>query len=234
MKKASFIISIILLLSFLQRSNAAEDGILLDDVPNNSYLSKLHLQSRVYLNSIILLPETSFDEKSAGEMIKRIDHLPTSILKKMVIENIKIRLFEGSLTDLPTANHLKGETPRGYKNLAITWDDVPGAGGSRVVLVKIGHSQKGMGHGSVNLELHELAHTLDKMIYNGVRFNNDFKKIWKNEVTNVFGQTPYFQLYPEEYFAECFAMFYLEENTNKRLQKLAPQTYQFIKQLNEQ
>ena len=46
-----------------------------------------------------------------------------------------------------------------------TWDDVPGMGGSHTVFVKIGASDKGNGHGSVNLELHELAHSVDHIVY---------------------------------------------------------------------
>ena len=76
-----------------------------------------------------------------------------------------IKLFTGKLTDNPTASHLSGMIPRGYVNNT-TWDDVPGLGGSKTVLVKIGASHKGNGHSSVNLELHELAHSIDNYVFN--------------------------------------------------------------------
>lgn len=231
MKRTSFIISFALLLLFIQRSEAANDGVLLKDVPSSSLLAQLPLQSKEYLNTIILLPHTPFNEREAGEMIKRIDRIPSSILKKMAIKKIKIRLFDGKLTDLPTARHLKGVTPRGYTNTSTTWDDVPGAGGSDVVMIKIGHSEKGKGHGSVNLELHELAHTLDKMVFQGIRYDQTFKHIWKLEASKVFGNHAYFLRYPEEYFAETFAMYYANEESHFLLKTLAPKTYEYIQQL---
>lgn len=37
--------------------------------------------------------------------------------------------------------------------------------------------------------------------------------------------------YPEEYFAETFAMFYVNFEQNQLLKQKAPETYNFIKQL---
>lgn len=82
MKRTSFIISFALLLLFIQRSEAANDGVLLKDVPSSSLLAQLPLQSKEYLNSIILLPHTPFNEREAGKMIKRIDRIPSSILNE--------------------------------------------------------------------------------------------------------------------------------------------------------
>ncbi|MGE1164464.1 anthrax toxin lethal factor-related metalloendopeptidase [Peribacillus simplex] len=41
----------------------------------------------------------------------------------------------------------------------------------------------------------------------------------------------YFSNYPEEYFAETFAMFYVKNEQNQLLRQKAPETYNFIKQL---
>ncbi|WP_420535002.1 anthrax toxin lethal factor-related metalloendopeptidase, partial [Bacillus mycoides] len=48
----------------------------------------------------------------------------------------------------------------------LTWDDVPGVGsdiGGKPVMARIGFSERGKGHGSINLELHEIAHAIDRV-----------------------------------------------------------------------
>ena len=75
-------------------------------------------------------------------MISRLDRLPSSLLAKINRNGIVVKLFTGKLTENPTAAHLAGIVPRGYVK-QITWDDVPGIGGSKTVLVKIGSSDQG-------------------------------------------------------------------------------------------
>ncbi|MEH7335936.1 hypothetical protein V7161_25240 [Neobacillus drentensis] len=156
--------------------------------------------------------------------------LPTTILEKINNKGINLKLFTGKLTDNPTASNLAGQTPRGYQT-NVTWDDVPGIGGSKVVLVKIGSSEKGKGHGSVNLELHEMAHSIDRYVYNEISGTTQFHDIWEKEHNLIFPGNSYF-LYLEEYFAECFAMYYLNKETKELLRIKAPETYHFIKSLN--
>lgn len=233
MKKiiASFLI-ILCFLSIIGSSQAAFDGVQLKNYPQNSLLHQsLALHSPDELNEIIILPVGPFDEVQAGEIIERVDHLPQSLLKKISNKDIKLKLFVGKLTDNPSARNLTGMIPRGYKSKT-TWDDVPGIGGSKTVLVKIGFSEKGKGHGSVNLELHELAHSIDKFVYNGIRYNHQFLSLWKLECPILFPNEDYFLTFPEEYFAEVFSMFYLNQETNLYLKEKAPATYDFIKKLN--
>lgn len=230
-KIAQVIIIIILSFSLLGSSNANMDGILFQEFPKQSILyNSLDMESVSLAGQLIVLPEDEFDQEEAAGIIKRLALLPDSILKKAVDHNIKVKLFEGNLTDNPSARHLKGVVPRGYTSNR-TWDQVPGIGGSRIVLVKIGSSEKGKGHSSVNLEFHELAHSLDRHVYGGIRQEEQFLKIWRTESRLLFPGRAYFLDYPEEYFAECFAMFYVGGMPARLLQEAAPQTYQYIKNL---
>ena len=222
---------IVLSLSLLGSSNANMDGIFLFEYPKQSLLYESLQPENVRLaGKLIVLPENDFDQGEAAQIINRIMLLPESMILKAVDSNIKVKLFEGRLTDNPTASHLKGIVPRGYTSEK-TWDQVPGIGGSRTVLVKIGSSEKGKGHGSVNLELHELAHSLDRHVYNGIRHEERFLKIWKHESRLLFPGRAYFLDYPEEYFAESFAMFYIGGLPAKLLKEAAPQTYLYIEGL---
>ncbi|WP_080845723.1 anthrax toxin lethal factor-related metalloendopeptidase [Cytobacillus gottheilii] len=218
-------------LTLMGNSQAKMDGILLKDYPASSFLKvNLNLVSPLEIGDIFILPEDPFDEVEAAAMISRVDRIPSSLLNKIYKENIHIKLFSGKLTDNPTASHLQGIIPRGYTSNK-TWDEVPGIGGSRTVLVKIGSSEKGNGHGSVNLELHELAHSIDRHVYNGIRFSHHFLDVWNKEKGILFPGIDYFLNYPEEYFAESFAMFYVNEEYRAQLKDKAPLTFVFIDSL---
>ncbi|URT69483.1 anthrax toxin lethal factor-related metalloendopeptidase [Cytobacillus firmus] len=223
---------IIVSLALLGNSQAAMGGIKLKDYPHSSQLKEfLSLKSPRQLGEIFIVPLEPFDEREAAEMISRVDHLPASLLSKIEGEDIRVKLFTGKLTDNPTAQHLAGVIPRGYTG-DTTWDDVPGIGGAKTVLVKIGFSDKGKGHGSVNLELHELAHSVDRHVYNGIRFNQKFLSVWKAEKAKLFPGQNYLLSFPEEYFAEAFAMYFAEGESRELLRENAPKTYDFIKKLN--
>ena len=183
------------------------------------------------LEELFLFPDTDFDEEGSLEIVQTVAALPEHLQKQIKGSGIKIRLFSGELTDQEEAKSLKGKTPRGYENKTLTWDDVPGMGGAETVLIKIGASDPGNGHGSVNLELHELAHSIDRIVYNGISNDSSFRQIWKKEAPVLFPGRSYFLDYPEEYFAETFAMFYLNEGGMELLKQKAPGTYLYISRL---
>ncbi|WP_077213691.1 anthrax toxin lethal factor-related metalloendopeptidase [Bacillus dakarensis] len=232
MRKITIIFfTLIVSLTLLGNSKPFYDGILLKYFSSNSAIKKsLQIDNADILNEIIVLPNEPFDINEAAAIINRVDKLPHSLLMKIHGQHIIIKLFTGKLTDNPTADHLRGLIPRGYTSEK-KWDDVPGIGGGRTVLVKIGHSEEGMGHGSINLELHELAHSIDQKVYQQLRYNPNFIEIWKQESSRLFPDSIYEQTFQEEYFAESFAMFYLNDESNRELKDKAPKTYEFIKHL---
>lgn len=221
-----FMIGIVSLL--MGNSQQETDGIMLKDYPVQSILKDtLSAAEQKNLQSIILLPKGTFDQMEAALIGKRLNGLPLSLLSKIEDKGIKIKLFTGKLTDNPTAKQFAGIIPRGYRTTK-TWDDVPGIGGGQTVLVKIGSSNKGSGHGSVNLELHELAHSIDYKVLNYYSKKEQFISAWNKEKARLFPQRPYFLNYPEEYFAETFAMYYLGGSYKESLKLLAPLTYKQI------
>ena len=221
-----------LFMSMITTSKASFDTITLGEYPRNTELYNfIETESSLqFLNQMILLPKTLFDEKAAAGIINRMANLPETLLEKINQNDITLKLFTGNLTDNQTARYLAGQIPRGYRTQT-TWDEVPGIGGAQVVLVKIGHSEKGKGHGSVNLELHEMAHSVDKIVFRNVSKNKEFQLIWEEERGILFPGNSYFILHAEEYFAETFAMYYLDDGTKADLERLAPQTYDFFQRL---
>ena len=232
MKKNRYLLCIVILsLALMGNSQAELHGVKLKDFPANSILkTSINLTSEKELGNIVILPNEIFNQQEAAHIIFRLDKLPPSLLAKINRNGIMIQLFTGKLTDNPTASHLSGMIPRGYVNNT-TWDDVPGLGGGKTVLVKIGASQKGNGHSSVNLELHELAHSIDMYIFNELRYNRDFLNIWDQEKDQLFPGKSYYLTYPEEYFAESFAYYYCGGQYRNELKRKAPLTYQLINKL---
>jgi Pro-Pro endopeptidase len=219
-------------LAVITTSQASFDGIKLADYPKDSLLvqSIQDEPSLQHLKQMIVLPENLFDQNEAASIIHRMGSLPDSMLENINNQGIILKLFTGKLTDNPTASMLAGVTPRGYHSKT-TWDDVPGIGGTKVVLVKIGHSEHGKGHGSINLELHEMAHSIDRYLFDNISKSKEFQSIWEEERGIIFPGNIYLIMYPEEYLAETFAMYYLNENSRDMLQLKAPLTFNFIKNL---
>jgi Pro-Pro endopeptidase len=237
MKKLSFITVLFLFLFFIpgvKEESASTNGIPLKDFSSITFfINKNQIENYHLLEQMIILPENSFNQSEAINMIQRLNLVHPSILQRLIEENITLKLFNGKLTDEPSAAHLKGITPRGYTNKSKTWDDVPGIGGGKIVLAKIGHSQIGEGHGSLNLELHELAHSLDRHVLNLIREDTIFLKIWKEEANQLFPKREYFLTYPEEYFAESFVMYYLSNESRNELKEKAPLTYELFKKIEQ-
>jgi Pro-Pro endopeptidase len=230
----SIIILLIAPIKGIKHTKASPFGIPLNEYQSITfYTNQFDIDNKELLGEMILLPEESFNEIEAIEMIKRIDSIHPQIINLLVNNNIQIKLFAGKLTDEPTASHLKGIRPRGYSEDGPLWDDVPGIGGSKLVLAKIGHSEKGSGHGSINLELHELAHTIDKYIYYGVRYDREFQRVWTKEARGIFPNSSYLNNFPEEYFGEVFAYYYLSPESRSLLMREAPLTYNYLVQLEQ-
>ncbi|WP_226681676.1 anthrax toxin lethal factor-related metalloendopeptidase [Sutcliffiella horikoshii] len=235
MKKRLFAIVLLITITIIPiywKAYASLDAISLQQYRSSEMDTHLSdITNRESLNQLIYLPPGNFSEEEAAIMIHHISHIPSHILEVLVQQNVHLYLFNGKLTEVEGFEHLHGLKPRGYSEKGSNWEDVPGIGGSKLVLAKIGHSKNGMGHGSVNLELHELAHSIDHYVLGNVRYNETFIKAWKSEVSSLFPNRNYFHTFPEEYFAETFAMYYLNDVSRFELAKRAPHTFLFFQNM---
>ncbi|MFU0789914.1 anthrax toxin lethal factor-related metalloendopeptidase [Virgibacillus proomii] len=179
---------------------------------------------------VIKVPSGSYDVAEANKINANIKKFGDNILQRMYNNGVEVHMVNGPITDHPSMRHLRGVTPRGWEGTGKTWDDIPGAGGNPVV-VRIGYSETGMGHGSVNLELHETAHAIDTYIFNDYSSTSEFRYAFYYEANQLFGNDGYNSYYPEEYFAESSAMYFLNSTTRARLQQYAPYTYNCIQRV---
>lgn len=180
---------------------------------------------------IVELPQGDYNTKEAYNMMKRLSHINPKYLYKLKQRNSKITLTNSKITDVSEYTYLRGVVPRGWEHTGKTWDDVPGLGGKTVV-ARIGYSNPGRGHSSLNLELHETAHTLDKLVFNNISKSPEFRYIFSKEKATL-GNINYLGTYQEEFFAEAFAHYYLSDETRAYLKKTSPLTYNFFKTLDK-
>lgn len=201
------------------------------ETPSSLKRKLLDCNQACLVDMIIQLPLEKYDIQAVNQMKERLMTLPEALLVDLISHDIHIILVNGPITDTKEYSHLKGAVPRGWENTNKTWDDVPGVGGSKTIVVRIGFSEKGNGHGSINLELHELAHSIDEILENKISATPAFQSVWNAEKRKLFPLEEYFHHYSEEYFAEVFALFYRDKASSDKLKKSAPLTYQFIENI---
>lgn len=192
------------------------------------YYNDVELRSDWPLKQMIYVPVEKADSDAVVQMVQTMDKLPVRVLRDAYSAGIRIHFFQGSLTQFPSTAHLKNLTPRGYENTQTTWDDVPGIGGGKVMYAKVGHSDKGAGHGSVNLELHEFAHSLDNYLFTSAWHHVTQYESWKAEANNLFPNKRYFIDYQSEFFAESFAYYYHSDELRRRIEEKAPKMYDYL------
>src|SRR5699024_9159572 len=161
----------------------------------------------------------NYDSAEAQAMIDRLSRVDDRILQHTNRAGVNIILMDMPLTDLPEFEYLSGQVPRGWENTKQTWDEVTGAGG-HTVAARIGHSDPGSGHSTINLEMHEYGHAVDSYAAGfTVSQSGEFRQIMNSEKSALFGdhQVPEYFDEPGEYFAEVFAMYYLGGEARSKL-----------------
>ncbi|HHT7228401.1 TPA: anthrax toxin lethal factor-related metalloendopeptidase [Bacillus cereus] len=190
----------------------------------------LHTSSPASLPQQLIIVQTSgnYNQQEVANMIGRISNIDSKTLYVLYNKNIRIKLINFPITYLPEYSYLRGRIPRGWEGTGYTWDSVPGIGGNPVV-ARIGYSNYGNMHTSINLELHETAHAIDSYVFRNISYSQEFLRVHSREY-NSFSNSSYYY-YPEEYFAEAYAYYYLNSSTHEILKTRAPYTYEFIQRL---
>ena len=200
------------------------------DYSNNHVFGNVALEQLIEVRD----DDNDYDVVEAQNMIDRVGALPERMLKQIVARDVRLILMDVPLTDLPEFAYLSGVVPRGWEDTGLTWDDVPGAGG-QTSAARIGYSDGaggGVGHSSLNLELHELAHALDTFLAEiSISDSPEFIALHEAEKEELFPEDAYFD-YRSEYFAEVIAYYFLGEASRNELKDKAPDTFEFIDTLN--
>ncbi|WP_020615302.1 anthrax toxin lethal factor-related metalloendopeptidase [Paenibacillus daejeonensis] len=194
---------------------------------NKEMAAEAGIHHAMLQQQLFSLPAGAYDAPTASHMTERILRIPPAMLETLIKRGVQIRLINGRLTDEPEMHLLRGKSPRGWESSGITWDDVPGVGG-KPVIVRIGYSHTGMGHGSANLELHETFHAIDSYVLDNISSSRVFRAVFEEEAHLLFGGKQYEELYPEEYFAEASCLLFVSPDTRALVAAKAPETYRFL------
>jgi Pro-Pro endopeptidase len=130
--------------------------------------------------------------------------IPPSVMEATRAAGRPIQVLAGrGITDHPEFAHLKGVTPRGYP-AGMTWDDVGGAGGGATIVVANKIEQSG----SLNLVLHEHAHTYDYVMAKKSGARPSDSPEWRRAHEQGQWSDAYLANHPEEGYAESFARYF--------------------------
>jgi Pro-Pro endopeptidase len=203
-------------------------GYIKYETPSSDKWMLVNRENKYFVDQIVITPAEDYNQEAVKGIKQRIGNLPKPLLLQLWKNPITIQLTNGPITETEELAYLKGVIPRGWEGTHLTWDDVPGIGGMQTIVIRIGYSEQGKGHNSVNLELHELAHSIDQILKGQASSLDPFLSIWKKERENLFPDNTYFTHYSEEYYAETFAMYFYSETTRNHLRVVAPKTYQYM------
>lgn len=185
-----------------------------------------------YLQNMVDVRASSDESwQEAQRMISRMNNVENQILYQTNNNGAVFILADTPITEQPEFAHLKGVVPRGHTN---SWDDIPGAGG-HVSMARIGYSEYGRGHSTINLELHEYGHVVDSFTV-GVQVSEteEFRAIHAAEVDQLMNSNSQREYYDMvgEYFGETFAMYYYTAESRAELAEKAPRTHAFFDDFN--
>ncbi len=186
-------------------------------------------------NNISVIPGNTVQPANVDKFLQSYRKFPQSLRTEMVGRSARISIMEGEgvKTD-PSFNHAQTFDGR-------DWSKVPGSGGevsqhhnipTRIVINSLTHN-----HGSMDLVLHEHAHTLDSL-YGGQGISKS--GTWHNLVGADPSHLDFMKLlngdytaqHPEEAFAESFAYYFSCEATRKHMEEEVPQLAAFFQNLN--
>src|SRR5699024_12252429 len=116
---------------------------------------------------------------------------------------------------LPAFDHLSGKVPGGWETAASTVAEVPGAGG-HTTAARIGYSDAGNDHSTINLELHEYGHAVDSYAAGfTVSGSDEFRQIMNRVKGALLGDDKVPEYFDEAggYCAKASTVYYHGGNT---------------------
>jgi hypothetical protein len=188
------------------------------------------------LDSFEALPAEVRTE-SLNAVIDTYSMLPGELIFTLKKRNSGIDVVADSVVNHPGMMRYRGVRPRNWPE-GRTWDEVPGAGATGAHPTIIAGNSLNRGHGSVDLILHEVGHSVDRYFKNrggGMDFSTT------DMFTTLHAETPFLPLYltetgasyqaanAEENFAEMFALYFTSERTRERLSTEFPQGLDYMR-----
>lgn len=170
-----------------------------------------------------------------AEVLDTYSKVPVDVILTLKSRGKGIDLVSRAVTNHPDLENLRGVTPRGWTN-GKTWDEVPGAGAVGTHPTIIAGDSLHAGHGTLDLILHEVGHTVDRFYKNSnlsMEFSSGdlFNHLHTiTPFTNLYGTHAgaYAQSHQEENFADMFSLYFFSEETREKLLNDFPEGHVYL------
>jgi hypothetical protein len=209
-KKYGFIIVILVPIIFI-----AAVALAAKNTENNRKLS------REYADKLVLPAEGEYAD-AIDKITKDLSLVPPEYLKVLYDKQVFIRTVVGSITDGKEFTEVVDL--RKYKDI---YKDYGGLFMGDHIIIRRDEMYGG------GVAIHEVGHAVDHLMFNNISNSAEFKGIYNKEAEkfyNKIGQEHYLEN-EMEYFAEAFNYYYYSYDVRKYLKSRAPETYEFIRKL---
>jgi len=197
-------------------------------------LEKNREVSLSYINKLLIEPEENYDINNRNKILENLSNIDSNIYKKMLEDNIEIRLINSSFKDdkdimtlLEPSINVSNDDEMNYNNNNISIDKFAGLYiYDNFLAIRIDINTYGA-------ELHEVGHYVDYAL-NEISMQDELREIMKKEKDKVIRYDKEYEEYwnnPKEYFAEIFEVYNSGEIEKKRLKKDAPKSYTYIEKV---
>ncbi|ERI93879.1 hypothetical protein HMPREF1982_01381 [Clostridiales bacterium oral taxon 876 str. F0540] len=209
-KWAVIILIPVLFISYMAiRSNNIKKGIKLSE----GYAAKL-----------VCYPDGDYDKSIVDGIKERLSLVPAKYLKILYDKQVFIRTINGPITSDSdfSINDIAKQNKDSLEKFTGVF--IPQTGS---IVVSIDKTY------CYSVEVHEVGHAVDYILFNNISQSDEFKSIFSKEGANFLnksGQEHYIEN-SAEYFAETFNYYYSSYSTRKYLKDRAPQSYNFLKAL---
>lgn len=197
---------------------------------------KLEVIDRGELIKRIVVQTSLIQEEEVSESIDKIKALPNSVLEVLLKDRVTIRYVERNITDMPEFESLRKHEADNLKVFGVF---------KYPQIVVDYQAKKYIKFTDLDsfytITLHEVGHAYDYLVGGRNNFelssSDEFLSIWQREARNLFKSeitnmtedlNKYYIDYNYEFFAECFAFYYQNEESKSLLKKNAPETYEYI------
>lgn len=179
------------------------------------------------IDKLIIAPKGKWKGINETRRIKHlVKRLPSPLVKKLIETETTIRLTTRPITTFTDMKNLKGISPPTWNG--ITWDEILGVAQGNKIILRYG-CDKELYYGTVSMVLHEIGHAVDYIESKITARCKIFNAIWERERKNLINASNIVNEQKDEFYAETFAMFYLNSYTRNKLRLQAPLTYSYFK-----
>lgn len=162
-------------------------------------------------------------QKHIGQLERIPDHIQSTIR----LGQGQIIFFSGVLTDHPEMTSMRGQIPRGWPDIGISYDDLGGAYVEKDRSVLLGIDGNYQNYSQVTL--HEYGHMFDHIIgmslYGESLSNTDIVNTLVEESVGLLSE---YEKDPREFIATMFKKYYFDKESNGSLKMGMPKVYYYF------